>query len=179
MLEGSCHIAMPPWSLLFNELEASMCYTGQKSNIDWSCPRAACYPLFLACKSNASLACRCCVLQASNGHLNRWVHLSMTPLLQMMMRLPPMPHPQHPKQVGTLNKCFLNQFICYKFTLKNGENHSNLATAKLKFNLQHCTVKFPSIVTDLYSQKTLFCWIDFHTGCVNIQMYVCSLAYMS
>lgn len=32
---------------------------------------------------------------------DRWVYLSMTPLLQMMMMLQPLPHLQHPQQVGT------------------------------------------------------------------------------
>lgn len=34
---------------------------------------------------------------------DRWVYLSMTHLLQVMMMPQPLPHPQHPKQVGTLN----------------------------------------------------------------------------
>lgn len=136
VLEGSCHVVKPCSCLKFDGLEASMYYTGQKLNIDSSCPKAAWCPPFLAWKSNTWLACRCCVLPASDGHLNRWVHLSMTTLLQMMMQLQPKPHPQHPKQVGTLNKFLINQFNCYKFTLKNDENHSNLATTKLKFNLQ-------------------------------------------
>jgi len=33
---------------------------------------------------------------------DRWVFLSITPLLQMMMMLQQLPHPQQPKQVGTL-----------------------------------------------------------------------------
>lgn len=33
---------------------------------------------------------------------DRWVYLSMKPLLQMMMMLQPLPHPQLPKQVGIL-----------------------------------------------------------------------------
>lgn len=154
-----------------------MYYIGQKSNTDSSCPKAACYPPFLAWKSNASLACRCCILQASDGPPNRWVHLSTTTLLQMMMQLQPKPHPQHPKQVGTLNKSLINQFNCYKFTLKNEENHSKLATAKLQFNLQCLTVKPASLVTDLHV-KTLILGVTFQTRCVNIQMYVCLLAYM-
>lgn len=35
---------------------------------------------------------------------DRWVYLSLTPLLQMMMMLRPLPHHQHPNQVGTHNK---------------------------------------------------------------------------
>lgn len=45
----------------------------------------------------------------------RWVFLSMTPLLQMMM-LQPVPHPQHPKQVGTFNNPFPDSFL---FTTKD------------------------------------------------------------
>lgn len=35
---------------------------------------------------------------------DRWVYLSMTLLLQMMMLLQPLPHPQNPMQVGTHKK---------------------------------------------------------------------------
>lgn len=152
-----------------------MYYTGPKSNTDSSCPKAACYPPFLAWKLNASLACRCCVLQASDGHLNRWVHLSMPTLLQMMMQLQPKPHPQHPKQVGTLNKCRINQFNCYKFTFKNDENHSNLATTKVKFNLQSYSKM--CIFSNRPPRSKLFLGLSF-TPDVNIQMYVCLPAYM-
>lgn len=135
-LKRSCHAVKLCYCFYLDGLEASMYYTGQKANVDWSCPKAACHPPVSAWKWNASLACRCCDLQASAGHLNRWVHLSMTTLLQMMTQPQPKPHPQHPRQVSTRNKCFIIQVNCYTFALKNDENHSNGATAKIQFDLQ-------------------------------------------
>lgn len=75
------------------------------SHSSW--PRAACHNPFKVLSRMWSTACGLPVMNLEV--FDRWVYLSLTPLLQMRMVLQLLCHAQHPKQVGTHNNhyCFL------------------------------------------------------------------------
>lgn len=77
--------------------------------------RAACHNPFKVLSRMWSMAWLVGLPVMDLGLFDRWVYLSLTPLLQMMMVLQPLCHAQHLKQVGTHNNYYY--FLIYSSSL--------------------------------------------------------------